>query len=301
VSFTLKSKDVIHSFSVPGLSGKRDLITNHVNYLWFTPDSAKPDAYNGFCAEYCGASHANMRFRTFVVSPSEFQSWIEHQQTSAAFAVAAPNHAPANAAQSPQAQQVPAGAQVQPNRNLGGPTRIGQATGVNGPTVPSAGAAGVGVPAAAATAPTQTTATQAGFIAFPAERMPAYTVPRTPTPADLRVADLYGDPSRGARLLATGQGACLGCHTIRGNPAMIGQIGPNLTHVGSRTTIAAGLYPNDAKHLSLWIKNARKMKPGVLMPTLGQNEYDPVLGATMTKGLTDQQIADIVAYLQALK
>jgi cytochrome c oxidase subunit 2 len=301
VSFTLKSKDVIHSFSVPGLSGKRDLITNHVNYLWFTPDSAKPDAYNGFCAEYCGASHANMRFRTFVVSPSEFQSWIEHQQTSAAFAVAAPNHAPANAAQSPQAQQVPAGAQVQPNRNLGGPTRIGQATGVNGPTVPSAGAAGVGVPAAAATAPTQTTATQAGFIAFPAERMPAYTVPRTPTPADLRVADLYGDPSRGARLLATGQGACLGCHTIRGNPAMIGQIGPNLTHVGSRTTIAAGLYPNDAKHLSLWIKNARKMKPGVLMPTLGQNEYDPMLGATMTKGLTDQQIADIVAYLQALK
>jgi cytochrome c oxidase subunit 2 len=248
-----------------------------------------------------------MRFRTFVVSPSEFQSWVDHQETPAAFAIAAPNQAGANAtaasAQNPQSAQpqVPAGAQVQPNRDLGGPTRIGRATGVNGPTVPSAGAAGVGVPAAAATAPTQATAAQAGFIAFPAERMPSYTVPHTPTPADLRVADLYGDAGRGARLLATGQGACLGCHTIRGNPAMIGQIGPNLTHVGSRSTIAAGLFPNDTKHLSLWIKNARKMKPGVLMPTIGQGEYDPVLGTTMKMGLTDQQIADIVAYLQALK
>jgi cytochrome c oxidase subunit 2 len=82
---------------------------------------------------------------------------------------------------------------------------------------------------------------------------------------------------------------------------MIGQIGPNLTHIGSRTTIAAGLYPNDARHLALWIKNARKMKPGVLMPTIGQGEYDPQLGTTMKSGLTDQQIADIVAYLQALK
>jgi cytochrome c oxidase subunit 2 len=82
---------------------------------------------------------------------------------------------------------------------------------------------------------------------------------------------------------------------------MIGQIGPNLTHVGSRTSIAGGTYPNDRRHLSLWIKNARKMKPGVLMPTIGLNEFDPVLGTTMKQGLTDQQIADIVAYLQALK
>jgi cytochrome c oxidase subunit 2 len=117
----------------------------------------------------------------------------------------------------------------------------------------------------------------------------------------MRYSDPYGDASRGARLLMQGQGACLGCHTIRGNPAMIGQIGPNLTHIGSRTTIAAGLYPNDARHLALWIKNARKMKPGVLMPTIGQGEYDPQLGTTMKSGLTDQQIADIVAYLQALK
>jgi cytochrome c oxidase subunit II len=309
VSFALKSQDVIHSFSTPALSGKRDLIANHVNYLWFTPDSAKADAYNGFCAEYCGASHANMRFRTFVVSPSDFQSWIAHQQSPAAFATPGPAQTVANntaAAQSPQGamSQVPAGAQSQVARNLGGNPPIGHATGTNGPTVPSAGAPGVGVPnnpPPGMTGGAQTPVAQAGFIAFPQERLPKYTVPNTPTPTDMRYSDPYGDPSRGARLLMQGQGACLGCHTIRGNPVMIGQIGPNLTHIGSRTTIAAGLYPNDGRHLALWIKNARKMKPGVLMPTLGQGEYDPQLGTTMKSGLTDQQIADIVAYLQALK
>ena len=308
VNFTLKSQDVIHSFWIPGLSGKRDLITNHANYLWFTPDTAQESAYNGFCAEYCGASHANMRFRTFVVTADEFANWVAHQETVAAFAV--PGSTPSVAAntaatvnQNPQLAQprVPAGAQTTPSRNLNAPTLVGRSPGVNSPTVPSAGAPGVGVPANSPAPVSPTQVAQAGFIAFARDSMPGYTVPETPTPADLRVADLYGDPGRGAKLLASGQGACLGCHTIRGNPAMIGQIGPNLTHVGSRTTIAAGLYPNDARHLALWIKNARKMKPGVLMPTLGLNEYDPVLGTTMKTGLTDQQIADIVAYLQALK
>jgi cytochrome c oxidase subunit 2 len=306
VSFTLKSVDVIHSFWVPSLSGKRDLIANHTNYLWFTPDSAGSTAYNGFCVEYCGASHANMRFKTFVVTPDEFTSWIAHQETPAAFAIPSPGQAVANTAaavaQNPQLaqSQIPSAAQVVPQLNLGGNPQPGHATGTNAPTVPSAGAAGVGVPANAAPRGQQPVA-QAGFIAFPPERMPGYTVPQTPTPPDVRFNDFYGDPGRGAQLLMKGQGACLGCHTIRGNPTMIGQIGPNLTHIGSRTTIAAGLYPNDTRHLALWIKNARKMKPGVLMPTLGLNEYDPQLGTTMKAGLTDQQIADIVAYLQALK
>ena len=89
---------------------------------------------------------------------------------------------------------------------------------------------------------------------------------------------------------------------INGNPVMMGVVGPNLTHVGSRTTIAGGLYPNDTKHLALWIRNARYMKPGVIMPTLGAFQRDPFTKTTVPKtGLSDQQIADIVAYLQALK
>jgi cytochrome c oxidase subunit 2 len=81
----------------------------------------------------------------------------------------------------------------------------------------------------------------------------------------------------------------------------VGVIGPNLTHIGSRLTIAAGLFPNDAPHLARWIKNSREMKPGVIMPTLGKGEYDPILKTVVTSGLTDQEIADIVAYLHALK
>ena len=82
----------------------------------------------------------------------------------------------------------------------------------------------------------------------------------------------------------------------------MGMLGPNLTHVGSRFTIGSGLYANDARHLALWIKNARRMKPGSFMPTLGKGEYDPITKQTMSAGaLDDQQIADIVAYLQALK
>ena len=88
---------------------------------------------------------------------------------------------------------------------------------------------------------------------------------------------------------------------ISGNPMMMGVIGPNLTHIASRATIAGGLFPNDAKHMARWIKNSRAMKPGVIMPTLGKGEYDPITKATLPMGLTDEQIADIVAYMQALK
>jgi cytochrome c oxidase subunit II len=82
----------------------------------------------------------------------------------------------------------------------------------------------------------------------------------------------------------------------------VGIAGPSLTHVGSRVTIGAGLFPNDARHLALWIKNARMMKPGVAMPTLGKGQFDPIMKTTVTAGgLSDQEIADIVAYLMALK
>src|SRR5688572_25237444 len=59
VNFSLKTADVLHSFWIPRLGGKRDLIANHTNFLWFTVDSAMgSSALNGACTEYCGASHA---------------------------------------------------------------------------------------------------------------------------------------------------------------------------------------------------------------------------------------------------
>jgi cytochrome c oxidase subunit 2 len=76
-------------------------------------------------------------------------------------------------------------------------------------------------------------------------------------------------------------------------PIARGIIGPNLTHFGSRTTIGAGLYPNDMPHLMAWIKDSPAMKPGSLMPALGRPK--------IPSGYTDQQIADIAAYLHSLK
>jgi cytochrome c oxidase subunit 2 len=140
----------------------------------------------------------------------------------------------------------------------------------------------------------------AGFT-FPRERMPEYTIPRTPMPQDLLFDDgLVGDAARGEQIYS--RSACIGCHVIRGNPMSVGIIGPSLTHIASRHTIAGGLFPNDPAHMARWIKNSRKAKPGVLMPTLGRGEYDPIMQNTVTQGaLDDQQIADIVAYLQTLK
>jgi cytochrome c oxidase subunit 2 len=274
VNFTLKTNDVIHSFWVPALAGKRDLVSNHTNYLWYTPDSTTADAWNGACVEYCGTSHANMRFKTFTVSQADFESWAAHE---AEAAIGTSPTAPAPA---------PGAATAAPAPTPGAPAAAAPATSV----------------AQQPAAPT-TPLVQAGFIAFPREKMPAHTMPQTPIPDGLTFDDNLldkGDAANGAKLMV-GAGTCLGCHAIKGNPMMVSTIGPNLTHVASRTTIAAGLYPNDARHLARWIKNAREMKPGILMPTLGAGQYDPVLKAKTPMNLTDQQIADIVAYLQTLK
>jgi cytochrome c oxidase subunit II len=293
VNFTLHSQDVIHSFSIPRLGGKRDLIANRTNFLWFTPDSIGEQALNGMCAEYCGASHANMRFKVFTVTPANFASWAAHQQTPAAFGAVA---APASPGAATTAAAV-ASTQIAATQ--------GAAQGATGGTKPAGGPA-VAVPAmsghdmsamTAAAPPAQA----AAFIAFPREKIPQFAVPETPLP-DVQFNDaLRGDADRGRALMTQGQGACLGCHTITGNPSMMGVVGPNLTHVATRSTIAGGLYPNDTKHLARWIKNARWMKPGVLMPTIGKGQYDPILKTNLKQGLSDEQIADMVAYLQALK
>ena len=263
VNFALKTQDVIHSFWIPGLGGKRDLVNNRTNYIWMTPDSVDPsgEAFNGFCAEYCGTSHANMRFKAFTVTPEQFASWIAHQAGNAAFM--------------PAPATPPAGAQTKtaapPGRAVAGQ-----------PPVP------------------QPATVQAGFIGFPRAQMPPYTVPQTPiAPAARFDTTLVGDPARGAPLVTAG--TCLACHVVRGTTATFGHVGPDLTHVGSRLTIAGGLFPNDKAHLGAWIKNARAMKPGVLMPAQARGQFDPVLKTTLSVGLSDQQIADIVAYLMALK
>jgi cytochrome c oxidase subunit II len=282
VSFTLKSQDVVHSFWIPQFGGKRDVVTNHPNFLWFTPDSVGEQAWNGMCVEFCGASHANMRFKAFTVTPANFESWAAHQADSAAYGralVAIPAGAPTSTAALGHAIAAESRARGGLPRPPGAPEPTARPV--------SAGA----------------TVQQAGYVTFPREKLPPHVIPGTPVPPGMSFDEsLKGDAQAGRDLLSKGGGGCVACHTIVGNPMMMGVVGPNLTHLATRTTIGAGLYPNDTKHLSLWIKNARWMKPGVLMPTLGAFQRDPVTGQTIPKtGLTDQQIADIVAYLQELK
>lgn len=113
--------------------------------------------------------------------------------------------------------------------------------------------------------------TPAEFAAWEAEQE---KTPQAPT---------TGDAAEGAHYFAVM--SCANCHTIRGTLAR-GKIGPDLTHLASRTTLGAGRLPNDPQDLARWLKAPEQFKPGTHMPNLG---------------LTNEQDRDLVAYLETLK
>lgn len=184
----LTSADVIHSFWVPQLAGKTDLLPNRVNEMWIDPQ--RPGLYVGQCAQFCGAQHAKMLLRVYVDPPEQFQRWIAEQQ---------------------RVQSEIAG-----------------------------------------------------------------------------VASVSDDPekidSHGGQIVFERQ-ACINCHTVAGTVAS-GRFGPDLTHLMSRETLAAGAILNSPENLAAWITDPSQFKPGSLMPAMH---------------LTDRQNAQITAYLLTLK
>ena len=178
VTLDLKSTDVIHSFWVPNLSGKKDLIPGKISRVWLQAD--RPGLYRGQCAEYCGHQHAHMAFWVIAESPEEFQRWMASQVASS----------------------------IQPN-----------------------------------------TDTQ----------------------------------KRGQQVFLSS--ACVMCHAINGTPAG-SNIGPNLTHIGSQKTIAAGTLQNTRDNLSAWITNSQNIKPGNHMPP---------------NNLSSDDLQALIDYLQSLK
>lgn len=174
----LQSNDVIHSFWVPNLSGKTDLIPGRTNTLRLTPRRA--GELRGTCAEFCGFQHAHMALDVTVESPQAFETWRARQ-------IATP-------------------------------------------------------------APPSSPLTQQGLAIFQDQ-------------------------------------ACSMCHRIAGTEAR-GRTGPDLTHLGSRKSIAAGSLPYSVGALAGWIANPKAVKPGTKMPTVG-------LSAAETNAL--------VAYLDTLK
>lgn len=82
VHVNLVSDNVIHSFWVPQLSGKTDVIPGHDNSTWLQADNA--GWYRGECAEFCGTQHAHMDFLVHAVSSADYQAWVQQQQAPAA-------------------------------------------------------------------------------------------------------------------------------------------------------------------------------------------------------------------------
>ncbi len=82
VNIELQSRDVMHSFWIPSLHGKVDLIPGHPNFLRI--EASTPGEYQGQCAEYCGAQHARMRLFVVAQNPDEYEEWRQHQLQSAA-------------------------------------------------------------------------------------------------------------------------------------------------------------------------------------------------------------------------
>lgn len=78
---TMSSADTDHSFWVPKLAGKTDLIPNKTNTMWIDPQT--PGLYLGQCAQYCGTQHAKMLIRVYADSPEQFAAWVAGQQKQA--------------------------------------------------------------------------------------------------------------------------------------------------------------------------------------------------------------------------
>ena len=94
-----------------------------------------------------------------------------------------------------------------------------------------------------------------------------------------------GEPERRGRAVFLAEG-CGACHAIRGTPAQ-GSFGPDLTHVGARETLGAGILPNEPDAMTRWIAHTERVKPGVSMPSYAHLEPDAM--------------AALVAYLGSLR
>jgi cytochrome c oxidase subunit 2 len=248
VRVQLRTVDVIHSFWVPKLAGKVDMIPNRGNHLWLKAD--QPGYFYGQCAEYCGESHAIMRFRVIALATDDYARWLDNQKRPARAATVAD----VNAAR-PAVRAVFASAKL-----------------------PSAAAA-----------PGRSLAASPEFDANP---FAAWKQQQLADPARENAALV----AAGRRLFTAK--TCIACHTIRGHEGAVGITGPDLTHVGARTTIAAGVLENTPSRMRDWITDPNHWKPGNKMFVGGYT--DAATGRRLVN-LNETEITSLVAYLQSLK
>jgi cytochrome c oxidase subunit II len=277
VSLRLSSVDVIHSFWVPQLGGKRDLnplvtrpegVEQRYNWLHFTV--REPGIFRGQCAEFCGLSHALMGTYVVAESDADFQAWL------AAWGPTAPASGPQIA--SPAAPDTTAAGMAAANAAAAGTAAAGTTGAAPAPTGDSAAAA-----AARGSQPPQSTASTP-----PAGALPPATLPATPQANAASTAQPGEDPqvTHGRQIFLSS--VCLGCHAIQGTTAQ-SPVGPNLTLFGRRKTLGAGWLENTQENVERWITNPAGVKPGVKMPGIDQT------------GLTPEQVRAVAAYLRSLQ
>jgi cytochrome c oxidase subunit 2 len=242
VRVNLRTVDVIHSFWIPKLAGKVDMMPNRANHLWFKAE--KPGYFYGQCAEYCGESHAVMRFRVIALKPSDYAKWLENQKA---------------AARSATAESIAAEANV-PHVQFASLKNVGPGS------------------------------TLAGSPEFDADPF-AFWQKMQSTDTGENAAHI----AAGRKLFS--DKTCITCHTVRGHEG-IGITGPELTHVGARSTIAAGVLENTPDRLKQWLNDPNYFKPGNKMFNGG---YIDVATGQHKFTLTEGEIESIVAYLRSLK
>jgi cytochrome c oxidase subunit 2 len=251
VRINLRTSDVIHSFWVPKLGGKVDMIPNRGNHMWLQAD--EPGYFWGQCAEFCGESHAVMRFRVIALAADDFAAWVENQKK----------------------------------------------------------------PARTVTPPADAEIPQAVFASYDMTRQkrnaPGYSAEFDADPMAAWVAQQFPEKDENAALVAKGRALfkeknCITCHSVRGHEG-VGVNGPDLTHFGSRTTLAAGLLENTPRDLHRWIVHPNDVKPGNKMwvgvnGMAGYLEIDPA--TRRPTGQRHIQVSDedgraLVEYLLSLK
>lgn len=252
VRVNLRTSDVIHSFWVPKLAGKVDMIPNRGNHMWIQAD--EPGYFWGQCAEFCGESHAVMRFRVIALNETDFSAWLAHQKSEARSVAA---DAPAGEPAAPYEFK-------NPGRNAAG-----------------------------------------------------YSAEFDSAPFEHWRKQQEINPGESPELIARGrqlfqQKNCVTCHSVRGHEGR-GVTAPDLTHIGSRTTIAAGLLENTPANLHRWLLHPEQVKPGnkmfVGVPTGGGNvmagyvTLDKATGDVLGHNIVidDAEARALVAYLHSLK
>lgn len=290
VELKMWSADVIHSYWVPRISGKRDVNPQprtvkgeraKVNYLIYNVE--QPGYYLGQCAEFCGESHAIMRTAALALNPADFDAWAR-SMAGGMPVVARPNEVKHGETSAEKIQATPGtkegGSLGMPRDTLKTPDTLRAQPSVPAPTTTQQ------QPAVNALAPT----------GAPAPGRGVYQSFGPIPPGSAQANALSGGQTleqRGQQLITTK--VCVACHAISGT-TMKGQLGPNLTRFGSRRYIAAGARPNTIENLEQWIRDPKSVKPGALMP--GAREGGGGMPAT---GLSEDEIKAIAAYLHSLK